>query len=208
MCIPRWWGSYICNRGLNMNLNHSAAMYTAEYMETYRLPEDMASYDVGVRYNSPFRQPLQSLHDNNKTSSTFNVNIFLNKAGECQYKVYFRNNTMLRCEILVFIRYYDAHEKYFGYPNNHMIVESDRPCFIVEPHSLDKSYIFVQNCITDTKKMLDLNSYVTVLVYPEKPDMLWHYKYGFKRSNIHYTYKFRLSPCQVVKTCGYFTVSN
>ena len=182
---------------------HFSVMYFAHYMSSYRLPRDMNSYDVGIRHNSSFKHPLLSLHNNNDKHNQFETDLHLNKKGECDYKIYFRNNTTLRCEILIFIHHYDTSEKYLGYPNNHLIVGPDKPYYIGEGYSLEKSYTFVQNYVVDENNIVDLNSYVTLIAYPEIPNMLWHYKFGFKRSNVHYTYKFRLRCMQDIKTNEY-----
>ena len=53
--------------------------------------------------------------------------MYLNGGGEeCQYKVYLKNNTTLRCETLIFITHYET-DTYFGYASNHLIIEPDKP---------------------------------------------------------------------------------
>ena len=46
-------------------------MYTVESMGLYRLPTGMGSYDVGISYNTPFKEHMLSLHDNNEKKSLF-----------------------------------------------------------------------------------------------------------------------------------------
>ena len=195
-------------RGNATSTLHFSIMYFADYMTSYRLPRDMSSYDVGIRYNSSFKQPLLALHDNNNKHSSFETNLHLNRKGECDYKIYFKNNTTLRCEIMIFICHYDTCEKYFGYPNNHFIAGPDCPYYIGNGQSLEKSYTFVQNYVIDENRIVDFNSHVTVLVYPEIPNMMWHYKFGFRRSNTLYTYKFRLKCQQDIDTNKYIFINN
>ena len=195
-------------RGNTASVSHFSIMYFADYMGLYRLPRDMSSYDVGIRYNSSFKQPLLALHNNsNDRHSLFETKLHLNKKGECDYKIYFKNNTTLRCEVMIFIYHHNISEKYFGYPNNHFIASPDYPYYVGKEHSLEKSYTFVQNCVIDENRIVDFNSHVTVLVYPEIPNMLWHYKFGFRRSNILYTYKFRLKCQQDIDTNKYIFIS-
>ena len=149
---------------------------------------------------------MLALHDNNDKHRLFETNLHLNGNGECDYKIYFKNNTTLRCEILIFISHYDTSEKYLGYPNNHLIVRPDYPYYIGEGCSLEKSYTFAQNCVIDENRVVDFNSYVTVLAYPEIPNMIWHYKFGFMRSNMLYTYKFRLRCQQDMETDKYIFI--
>merc|ERR1712055_953759 len=77
-------------------------------MASYRLPTGMASYDVGIRYNGPFKEHMLSLHDNNEKNLYSKTSLYLNKEGRCQYKIYFRNNTCLRSEILIFVNHSDV----------------------------------------------------------------------------------------------------
>ena len=53
----------------------------------------------------------------------------MNGVKECHYKVFFKNNTSLRCEALIFITHYETN-KYLGYASNHLIIEPDKPYFI------------------------------------------------------------------------------
>ena len=163
----------------------------------------MASYDVGVRYNCA-GEKLLYLHPNIENFET-NVNLYLNKTEECDYKLYFKNNTTLRCEVLIFIAHYES--DYLAYASNHIIAEPDRPHFIGESNCLDKCYKFIPNYINKENVETNLNSYITVLVYPEIENALWHYKYGFRRNNknICYTYKFKLVHSQNYQETGYFT---
>ena len=176
-------------------------------MKSYRLPTDMASYDVGIRYNTCIKEPLLSLHDNNNKNHQSIANLHLNKDGKCHYKIFFRNNTSLRCEILIFVNHFEIDDKYLGYPSNHIIVEPDNPHFIGKTNSLDKSYIFEQNYVIDENTLADLNSHIIVKVYPEATDRLWHDRFGFIRSGVHYTYKIKLLCCKEMINVGYSTVS-
>ena len=199
--------TYICLLGSRDRI-HLLEMYTTDYMKSYRLPTHKGSYDVGIRYNTRFKEQLLSLHDNNEKKHLSKTNLYLNKEGKCQYKIYFRNNTTLRCEVLIFVNHYEVYDKYLEYPSNHLIIYPDNPHFIGEANSLEKAYLFEQNYMIGDNAVVDLNSHVVVLVYPEKEDMLWHHRFGFIRSNKHYTYKFKLICCLEMKNHGYFTISN
>ena len=182
-------------------------MYTIESMASYRLPTGMGSYDVGIRYNTPFKEHMLSLHDNNEKNLYSKTSLYLNKEGRCQYKIYFRNNTSLRSEILIFVNHYEVYDKYLGAPSNHYIVYPDNPVYVGKANSLEKSYLFEPNYMWHENVVVDLNSHVVVLVYPEKEDMLWHHRFGYVRSNKHYIYKFKLASCLELKNQGYFTKS-
>ena len=182
-------------------------MYTIESMASYRLPTGMGSYDVGIRYNTPFKEHMLSLHDNNEKNLYSKTSLYLNKEGRCQYKIYFRNNTSLRSEILIFVNHYEVYDKYLGAPSNHYIVYPDNPVYVGKANSLEKSYLFEANYMWHENDVVDLNSHVVVLVYPEKEDMLWHHRFGYVRSGVQYTYKFKLAPCLELKNQGYFTKS-
>ena len=56
------------------------------------------------------------------------------------------------------------------YLTNHLIIELDKPDFIEKTGGLDKCYTFVEDYMADGG--LSLNSYVTVIVYPEKDNVL------------------------------------
>ena len=176
-------------------------------MVSYRLPTGMASYDVGIRYNTPFKEHMLSLHDNNKKNLYSKTNLYLNKEGRCEYKIYFRNNTCLRSEILIFVNHYGVDDKHLRTPSSHNIVYPDNPVYVGKANSLEKSYLFEPNYMWDENVEVDLNSHVVVFVYPEKEDMLWHHRFGYVRSNKHYVYKFKLTSCLDLKNQGYFTKS-
>jgi len=182
-------------------------MYTVESMGLYRLPTGMASYDVGIRYNTPFKEHMLSLHDNNEKNLYSKTNLYLNKEGRCQYKIYFRNNTCLRSEILIFVNHHEVIGEYLGTPSNHYIVYPDEPVYVGKANSLEKSYLFEANYMWHENDVVDLNSHVVVLVYPEKEDMLWHHRFGYVRSGMQYIYKFKLTSCLELKNQGYFTKS-
>ena len=182
-------------------------MYTVESMGLYRLPTGMGSYDVGISYNTNFKEHVLSLHDNNEKNHYSKTNLYLNKEGRCQYKIFFRNNTCLRSEILIFVNHYEVFDKYLGTPSNHYIVYPDNPVYVGKANSLEKSYLFEANYMWHENDVVDLNSHVVVLVYPEKEDMLWHHRFGYVRSNKEYIYKFKLTSCLELKNQGYFTKS-
>ena len=52
-------------------------MYTVESMGLYRLPTGMGSYDVGISYNTPFKEHMLSLHDNNEKNLYSKTNLYL-----------------------------------------------------------------------------------------------------------------------------------
>ena len=164
--------------------------YTADYMSTYRLPSHMGSYDVGIKYNS-YKDKQLALHDN---IAQTNVNMYLNRNREGLFKIYFRNNTTLRCEALIYVTQYES--ECLGYVSNSMIIVPDKPFFIGKSECPDKCYRFVHNDIYGENESVNLNSYITVLVYPEIENALWTCKDGFKRNykNLCYTYKFKLVP--------------
>lgn len=201
--------------------------YTADYMYTYRLPSHMGSYDVGIKYNS-YEDKQLVLHDNIVNLQT-NVNMYLNEDREGLFKIYFRNNTALRCEALIFITHCETEclgyasnsmiivpdKPYFigkceclDYASNHMVKVSDKPYFIGKSGCSDKCYRFVPNYVYGENESVDLNSYITVLVYPEIENALWHYKYGFKRNykNLYYTYKFKLVHYQKCKEIEHYVI--
>ena len=182
-------------------------MYFSETMVSYRLPTGMASYDVGIRYNTPFKEHMLSLHDNNKKNLYSKTNLYLNKEGRCEYKIYFRNNTCLRSEILIFVNHYEVDDKHLRTPSSHNIVYPDNPVYVGSANSLEKSYLFEPNYMWDENVKVDLNSHVIVFVYPEKEDMLWHHSFRYVRSNKHYVYKFQLRSHLELKNQGYFTKS-
>ena len=175
-------------------------MYHAGYMEEYRQPTDMNSYDVGFRYDSVFKEPLLFLYNCWNWQET--VKMHLNKLGECNYKIYFKNNTTSRCEVLIFIS--NRADMNMTHLTNHMIIEPDNPYFIGKPDSLGKCYTFVEDYMGDGK--ISLNSHVTVIVYPEKDNVCWRYKFPFERGNMSFTYKFRLAKCVEFKPKGYFSL--
>ena len=178
--------------------------YTADYMYTYRLPSHMGSYDVGIKYNSYENKQLV-LHDNIVNLQT-NVNMYLNDDREGLFKIYFRNNTALRCEALIFITHCET--ECLGYASNSMIIVPDKPYFIGQCECSDKCYRFVPNYVYGENESVDLNSYITVLVYPEIENALWVYKYGFKRNykNLYYTYKFKLVHYQKCKEIEHYVI--
>merc|ERR1711895_122888 len=182
-------------------------MYFVESMASYRLPTGTASYDVGIRYNDPLKEHMLSLHDNNEKNLYSKTNLYLNKEGRCEYKIYFRNNTCLRSEILIFVNHYGVHDKHLRTPSSHNIVYPDNPVYVGKANSLEKSYLFEPNYMWDENVEVDLNSHVVVFVYPEKEDMLWDHRFGYVRSNKHYVYKFKLRSCLDLKNQGYFTKS-
>ena len=183
-------------------------MYTIESMKSYRLPTGMDSYDVGIRYNTPFKEHLLSLHDNNEKNLYSKTKLYLNREGRCQYKIYFRNNTSLRSEVLIFVNHHEVDDRYLGAPSNHHIVYPDDHLFVGEANSLEKAYPFEQNYMRRKNDVVNLNSHVVVLVYPEKEDMLWHHRFGYVRSNKQYIYKFKLASCSDLVNQGYFTDSS
>ena len=185
-------------------------MYIVESTGLYRLPTGMGSYDVGISYYTPFKEHMLSLHDNNEKNHYSKTNLYLNKEGRCQYQIYFRNNTCLRSEILIFVNHYEVIDKYLGTPSNHYIVYPDEPVYVGKANSLEKSYLFeanYKNYKWHENDVVDLNSHVVVLVYPEKEDMLWHHRFGYVRSGMQYIYKFKLTSCLELKNQGYFTKS-
>ena len=182
-------------------------MYIIESTELYRLPTGMGSYDVGISYYTPFKEHMLSLHDNNEKNHYSKTNLYLNKEGRCQYQIFFRNNTCLRSEILIFVNHYDVFDKYLGNPPQPYIVYPDESVYVGKPNSLNNPYIFDANYMWHENNVATLNSHVVVLVYPEKEDMLWHHRFGYVRSGVQYTYKFKLAPCLELKNQGYFTKS-
>ena len=173
-------------------------------MATYRLPSHMESYDVGIKYNS-YEDKQLVLHDNIVNLQT-NVNMYLNRNREGLFKIYFRNNTTLRCEALIFIT--QCETECLGYASNHMIIVPDKPYFIGKSECSDKCYRFVPNYIYGENESVNLNSYYIVLVYPEIENALWFYKYGFKRNykNLYYTYKFKLVHYQKCKEIEHYVI--
>ena len=57
-------------------------MYTVESMGLYRLPTGMGSYDVGISYNTPFKEHMLSLHDNNEKKTLFQNQFVLKQRGK------------------------------------------------------------------------------------------------------------------------------
>ena len=182
-------------------------MYTVESMGLYRLPTGMGSYDVGISYNTPFKEHMLSLHDNNEKNHYSKTNLYLNKEGRCHYKIFFRNNTCLRSEILIFVNHYEVFDKYLGAPPQPYIVYPDESVYVGKPNSLENPYVFDANYMWHENNVATLNSHVVILVYPEKEDTLWHHRFGFVRSGLQYTYKFKLAPLLDLKNQGYFTKS-
>ena len=182
-------------------------MYTVESMGLYRLPTGMGSYDVGISYNTNFKEHVLSLHDNNEKNHYSKTNLYLNKEGKCHYKIFFRNNTCLRSEILIFVNHYEVFDKYLGPPPQPYIVYPDESVYVGKANSLEKPYLFEANYMWHENNVATLNSHVVVLVYTEKEDMLWHHRFGYVRSGVQYTYKFKLAPCLELKNQGYFTKS-
>merc|ERR1711895_209455 len=125
-------------------------------MVSYRLPTGMASYDVGIRYNTPFKEHMLSLHDNNQKNLYSKTNLCLNKEG--------------RSEILIFVNHYEVDDKHLRTPSSHNIVYPDNPVYVGSANSLEKSYLFEPNYMWDENVKVDLNSHVIVFVYPEKED--------------------------------------
>ena len=121
-------------------------------------------------------------------------------------KTKFSNNTTLRCESLIFIT--QCETECLGYASNHMIIVPDKPYFIGKSECSDKCYRFVPNYIYGENESVNLNSYITVLVYPEIENALWFYKYGFKRNykNLYYTYKFKLVHYQKCKEIEHYVI--
>ena len=176
-------------------------------MGLYRLPTGMGSYDVGIRYNTPFKEHMLSLHDNNEKNLYSKTNLYLNKEGRCQYKIYFRNNTCLRSEILIFVNHYEVFDEYLGTPPQPYVVYPDESVYVGKPNSLENPYVFNANYMWHENNVATLNSHIVILVYPEKEDTVWHHRFGFVRSGLQYTYKFKLAPLLDLKNEGYFTKS-
>ena len=78
---------------------------------------------------------------------------------------------------------------------------------VTEPRKMTQLYLFDANYMWHENNVATLNSHVVVLVYPEKEDMLWHHRFGYVRSGVQYTYKFKLAPLLDLKNQGYFTKS-
>ena len=133
-----------------------------------------------------------------------NVNMYLNRNREGLFKIYFRNNTTLRCEALIYVTQYES--ECLGYVSNSMIIVPDKPFYIGK--SENKCYRFVHNDIYGENASVNLNSYITVLVYPEIENALWTWKYGFKRNykNLYYTYKFKLVHYQKCKEIEHYVI--
>ena len=116
--------------------------------------------------NSTFKNNQLCLYNNNIENLQTKVKLYLDGVKECKYKVYFKNNTSLKCEVLIFITHYET-DKYLGYASNHLIIKPDKVYLIEKSDCLDNSYTFVRNYINKENVRVDLNSYITVLVYPE-----------------------------------------
>ena len=138
----------------------------------YRLPTGMGSYDVGISYNTPFKEHMLSLHDNNEKNHYSKTNLYLNKEGRCQYKIFFRNNTCLRSEILIFVNHYEVFDKYLGPPPQPYVVYPDESVYVGKPNSLENPYVFNANYMWHENNVATLNSHIVILVYPEKEDAL------------------------------------
>ena len=71
--------------------------------------------------NSTFKNNQLCLYNNNIENLQTKVKLYLDGVKECKYKVYFKNNTSLKCEVLIFITHYET-DKYLGYASNHLII--------------------------------------------------------------------------------------
>merc|ERR1711895_418544 len=121
-------------------------VYTVESMGLYRLPTGMGSYDVGISYhNTDFKELALSLHDNNEKNHYSKTNLHLNKEGKCHYRIFFRNNTCLRSEILIFVNHYEVFDEYLGTPPQPYVVYPDESVYVGKPNSLEKPYLFEAN---------------------------------------------------------------
>ena len=183
-------------------------MYTVESMGLYRLPTGMGSYDVGISYhNTDFKELALSLHDNNEKNHYSKTNLHLNKEGKCHYKIFFRNNTCLRTEILIFVSHYEVFGDYLGTPPQPYVVYPDESVYVGRPNSSEVPYLFDANYMWRENCVATLNSHIVIWVYPEKEDTVWHHRFGFVRSGMRYTYKLKLAPHLDLKNEGYFTKS-
>ena len=183
-------------------------VYRVSSMGFYRAPRGVGSYDVGISYHrSDFEEPALSLHDNKEKGGYSKTNVHLNKEGKCRYKIFFRNNTSVRTEILVFVSHYEVFGDYLGTPPQPYVVYPDESVYVGRPNSSEAPYLFDANYMWRENCVATLNSHIVIWVYPEKEDTVWHHRFGFVRSGMRYTYKLKLAPHLDLKNEGYFTKS-
>ena len=108
---------------------------------------------------------------------------------------------------MIFVNHYEVFDKYLGGPPQPYIVYPDESVYVGKPNSLENPYVFNANYMWHENNVATLNSHIVILVYPEKEDTLWHHRFGFARSGLQYTYKFKLAPLLDLKNQGYFTKS-
>ena len=183
-------------------------VYRVSSMGFYRAPRGVGSYDVGISYHrSDFEEAALSLHENKEEGGYSKINVHLNKEGKCRYKIFFRNNTSVRTEILVFVSHYEVFGDYLGTPPQPYVVYPDESVYVGRPNSSEAPYLFDANYMWRENCVATLNSHIVIWVYPEKEDTVWHHRFGFVRSGMRYTYKLKLAPHLDLKNEGYFTKS-
>ena len=137
--------------------------------KNYQSPATIDSFDVGISYKSDCDEDLLCLNNNFIKESE--IQLPLDNHGKCVYKIYFKNNTPRLCEVEIFIsnRAYDKLEEH----SNHLILKPDKAYYIERPDRVFRKYTFVgedskifNDIVVSSEK--DVNSYVTVIVYPEK----------------------------------------
>ena len=136
--------------------------------KNYQCPATIDLFDVGISYKSDCDEDRLCL--NNNLIELTEIELPLDYHGKCMYKIYFKNNTPRLCEVKIFIstRPDDKSQEH----SNHLILKPDKAYYIERPDKVSRKYTFVAeeskifNEIVGSSEK-DVNSYVTVIVYPE-----------------------------------------